>query len=294
MDKQKLAYIYAILAIIFWSTVATAFKISLENFDYIQLLFYSTVVAVLILFVIIIVQKKLSLLFSGTKKQYLYSALLGLLNPFIYYLMLFKAYSILPAQLAQPLNYTWPIMIVILSIPLLKQKLSAKGLIAIIISFTGVIFISMKGSFFNFKDANVLGILLAVGTSVIWALFFIFNLKDKRDELVKIFLSFLFGLIFLLPVILLRSDIRINFDYKFLSIIYVGIFEMGITFVLWLKAMKLTKSNDKISNLVFISPFLSLIFIHYFLHEDIYNTTIIGLVLIVAGIVIQKVKLKKM
>ena len=47
MDKQKQSYIFAILAIIFWSTVATAFKISLENFDYIQLLFYSTIVAIL-------------------------------------------------------------------------------------------------------------------------------------------------------------------------------------------------------------------------------------------------------
>lgn len=292
MDRQKLAYIFAITAILFWSTVATAFKFALKNIDFIQLLFYSSIVTIIVLFVIIIAQGKLSQIFSFTGKQYLYSAFLGLLNPTAYYLILFKAYDILPAQLAQALNYTWPIMLVILSIPLLGQKLGLKSGIAILISFTGVVLISMKGTFFDFSNANIPGILLATGTSVIWALYWILNVKDKRDEIIKLFLNFVFGAIFLLPVVLIYSDIRVKFDINFLPVVYVGLFEMGITFVLWLKAMQLTTSNDKISNLVFISPFISLIFIRYFLNEDIYITTIIGLVFIIAGIIIQKVKLR--
>jgi drug/metabolite transporter (DMT)-like permease len=70
--------------------------------------------------------------------------------------------------------------------------------------------------------------------------------------------------------------------------IYTGIFEMGLTFYLWLKALKLADSSDKISNLVFLAPFLSLLFISIFLRENIYLTTFFGLVLIIGGIIYQK------
>ena len=71
--------------------------------------------------------------------------------------------------------------------------------------------------------------------------------------------------------------------------VYTGIFEMGLTFYLWLKALKLAETADKISNLVFLAPFLSLVFISIFLGEHIYYTTFIGLVLIIGGIIYQKV-----
>lgn len=36
---------------------------------------------------------------------------------------------------------------------------------------------------------------------------------------------------------------------------YVGLFEMGICFVMWLMAMKLTNNTARISNLIFLSLF---------------------------------------
>ncbi|MFH2142674.1 MAG: DMT family transporter [Bacteroidota bacterium] len=290
MVNQKKSYIFAFLAIILWSTVATAFKISLRSFDFIQLLFYATIVTIIILSIVLIAQNRFLELFRFSAKDYLKSAFLGFLNPFLYYMVLFKAYVLLPAQLAQPLNYTWPIMLVILSVPILKQKLTAKSIIAMIVSFSGVLFISMKGDFFNYSNVNLFGVFLAVGSSVIWALFWIFNLKDKREETVKLLLNFFFGLIFILPVLFIYSEFKIHDIKSYLSVGYVGFFEMGITFLLWLKAMKLSKSNDRISSFVFISPFLSLIFIYYFLKEDIYFTTIIGLILIILGIIVQKIR----
>lgn len=69
---------------------------------------------------------------------------------------------------------------------------------------------------------------------------------------------------------------------------YIGAFEMGLTFVLWLSAMKLTDSTAKISNLIFIAPFLSLIFISVFLGEEILPSTLYGLIFIVGGLVLQQ------
>ena len=73
-----------------------------------------------------------------------------------------------------------------------------------------------------------------------------------------------------------------------LGAIYVGLFEMGITFLFWLKAMQNATNTVKIANLIFISPFLSLIYIYFILHEPIYISTLYGLLLIIAGLIIQQ------
>jgi drug/metabolite transporter (DMT)-like permease len=69
---------------------------------------------------------------------------------------------------------------------------------------------------------------------------------------------------------------------------YVGIFEMGITFVIWLKALKFSKTTARVSNLIYLSPFLSLVFIYLFVGEQILFSTVIGLILIVVGIFVQQ------
>ena len=293
MKKRNLAYFYSISAILFWSTAAVAFKIALKYMDFIQLLFYSSLTSTLLLLVFVWSNGEFSLLFKFKKKQYLYSVLLGLLNPFAYYLVLLKAYSILPAQLAQPLNYTWPIMLVLLSAPLLKQKLKLRSLVAIVISFIGVYFISSRDSFFEFNIEQPFGIFLATGCSVIWALYWIFNVKDVRSEILKLCLGFVFSIPFTLLAVLLYSEFKIPETNGLLAAIYVGFFEMGFTFILWMKALQMVKRNDKLSNLVFISPFFALIWINLFLGENIYKTTIIGVVFIILGIFVQQFQQRK-
>jgi len=291
MVNQKKAYIYAGTVVLIWSTVASAFKISLRYLDFFQLLFLASIVSTVILFIIVVLQHKLRMLGKFSKKDYLRSALLGFLNPFLYYIVLFKAYSLLSAQRAVALNYTWPIMIVLLSIPLLKQKIRLKGIVAILISYTGALIISTQGNVWQLGFANLLGVLLALGSAVIWALFWIYNMRDKRDAVIKLFLNFAFGFIFIFIAGLASSKIFIPDMRGLIGAIYVGIFEMGITFVLWLKALKLSKTTAQVSNLIYIAPFLSLFIINIIVGEKILLSTIIGLILIVVGIIIQQSKL---
>ena len=288
MEKQKQAYAYAITAVLFWSTVASAFKVSLRYLDFLQLLFFASIVSIVILFLILLIQNKLNLFREYSGKDYLHSVMLGFLNPFLYYVVLFKAYSLLPAQEAQPLNYTWSIMLVLLSIPLLKQKIRFKSILAILVSYFGVFIIATRGDIWGFTFTNLNGVLLALGSAVIWALFWIYNIKDKRDEVAKLFLNFSFGFIFILISIMLSSRMRVPAMAGLMGATYVGIFEMGITFVFWLKALKLSKTTAQVSNLIYLSPFLSLVLIHLIVGEKILLSTIIGLAFIVTGIMIQQ------
>lgn len=293
MKSTKKAYLFAGLAVFFWSTVATAFKIALREFDFIQLIFYTSLVSVAVLFAILLFQQKTALIFQQSKKEILNSLILGALNPLVYYLILFKAYSLLPAQIAQPLNMVWAIILALLSVPFLGQKIGWRSWIALGVSFIGVIIISSQGGISGFEKTNWTGVSLALVSSIIWAFYWIFNVRDKRDQVVKLFQNFCFGIVYLIVVMFVFLDFKIHTSTAYLSVIYIGLFETGITYVLWLKAMELSTNNAKIGNLVFLAPFVSLIFIHFILKENIYITTFIGLVFVVAGIFVQQLDKRK-
>jgi drug/metabolite transporter (DMT)-like permease len=288
MERQTKAYLYAGATVLLWSTVASAFKITLGHLSFIELLLGASIVSMTALFLILLLQGKLPVIGTYSRAEIARSAALGFLNPFLYYVILFKAYSLLPAQEAQPLNWTWPIMIVLLSIVILKQPIRWVSVLAILISFTGVLVISTRGDVLAFRFTNLPGAMLALGSSVIWALFWIYNVKDRRDEIVKLFLNFVFGTLFTLAAVLLSGEIRVPPAAGIVGVIWVGLFEMGITFVTWLKALQLSRTTAQVSNLVYAAPFLSLFFIHYIVGEEILPSTIAGLVLIVAGVVVQQ------
>lgn len=293
MKPNNRSILFASLAVLFWSTVPTAFKLGLRQYNPVQLIFVASAVSVLILFFIILFQGKTKLIFKQSGKQLASSILLGAFNPFIYYIVLFKAYSLLPAQLAQPLNMTWPIVIALLSVPMLGQKIGWQSFVALGISFIGVIIISSQGGINGFQKTNFTGVLLALASSVMWALYWIFNVKDKRDETLKLFLNFIFGFLFLFFAIAIFSDFNFQIGTALWAGVYIGFFEVGITYVLWLKAMQLSKNNAVIGSLVFMALFISLIFIYFILKEEIFITTFIGIIFIVGGILFQQIKKRR-
>jgi len=288
MKNQTKAYLFASFAVFMWATIASAFKITLKYLNFINLLFYSSIVSLIVLFIIIIIQNKTKKIFELNKKDLVNTLFLGFLNPFLYYLILLKSYSILPAQIAQPLNFTWPVILSILAIFILKQRIKIKSIIAILISFSGIYVISTNGRIFDFKFTNPFGVALAVGSAFIWAFFWIYNTKDKREPAIKLFLNFLIGTPLLFFSILIFDTFQnLNLNST-IGVIYIGLFEMGITFFMWLKALELAENTAKIGNLVYLAPFISLIFIHLFVGERILISTIIGLILILLGIIFQK------
>ncbi len=288
MKNQKKAYLFALTAVAFWSTMGTAFKLTLNYVGYLQLLLYAALISVCLLFVILLIQHKFYILRQISRKDILLSAGMGFLNPFLYYVVLLKAYSILLAQEAVVLNYVWPIMLVLLSIPILKQKIGWQSILAIIVSFSGTVIITFHGNFSEFTLSDPLGIVLALCSTIIWALFWLLNVKDKREEVSKLFLNFAFGFLYILLFSAFYSDIFIKSWQGLLGTCYVGFFEMGITYIIWLMALKLSTTTAKVTNLIYLSPFTSLIFIHFIVGEKILISTITGLVLIIAGIVWQQ------
>lgn len=282
--------IYGLCAVLLWSTVATAFKLSLRYLTPIELVLFSAFFSLLLLGACLYHQGKLGQAFHCRPKEYLLSLLLGGLSPFLYYLILFEAYDLLPAQQAQPLNYTWAITLSLLAVPLLKQKINRHQWLALLISYSGVVVISTEGKLLDLNFTHPKGVILALFSTLIWALYWIYNTRDRREPVVGLFVNFAFSMPFILGYYLLTTPLKIPPPRGLLGAAYIGLIEMGACFILWLLAMKSTDNTAKIGNLIFLSPFLSLVLIHFLVGEQILFSTLVGLVLIIAGLLYQQLK----
>ena len=269
--------------------MATAFKIALDHLDIYQLVFYASLSSAVVLIIPVCFGAHLNLLLKTLRQHWRYSIMMACLNPTLYYIVLFSAYDRLPAQVAQPINYTWAIVLTFMSVIFLKQKPSRLDFLAAFICYTGVIVIATSGEAEILNDIDYLGITLAIISTFVWAGYWILNVQDKRDQRVAMCINFLIAL----PLSAFICGVFSNFSIPVEGAIgagYIGIFEMGLAFLFWSKALRLTNNTSRVSTLIFLSPFLSLFFISQILEETIQSTTYVGLVVIVVGLTIQRIK----
>ena len=288
--SHRTAYLYAMIAVLFWSTAACAFKLSLRYIDVLGLLLIASATSTLALLAHLLVTGRLPLLIKFKKRDYLISAGLGFLNPFLYYVVLLKAYSLLLAQEAQPLNFVWPLTLVLLSIPLLGQRIKLASIIAILVSFSGVVVIGTRGDVLGFRFSHPTGVALALSTTVVWSLYWIYNTKDTREETIRLFVNFAFASVPIFLVWLCFGSVASPSLPGLIGGIYIGLFEMGLAFLAWLKALRGAKTTAHVVSLIYLVPFLSLVLIALVLGETILPSTLVGLVLIIAGIILQKAR----
>ena len=277
---ERQALIFGLCAVLLWSTVATGCKLGLAVLEPAQLLFLGTLVSWLLFAVLAAVRKT----YAVAGGEFLTIVGLGVLNPFLYYLILFEAYDRLPAQIAQPLNYTWAIALALLAVPILKQTLTRRTMAGIVVSYAGVVILLSP----NPSDANAplctTGIGLALGSALLWASYWLYNTKCRSDPLAIMFVSFTVGLALVAAACGLGPGWPQWTPASLLFGAWIGLIEMGVTFLLWQKALKTTAHAGRISQLIFLAPFLSMILIGTVLGETIRVTSIAGLTVIVMGL----------
>lgn len=284
MTDNTKSIILAGVAVLSWSTVATAFKIALMHLSVFCMLLVATVTATLVYAVMMTAERKWGVLKTMPKGIVLNTALLGIVNPVVYYLVLFKAYDMLPAQMAQPLNYAWPLFLLVLLAVFNHEKIPALKYIGMLISVSGVVCISLGGGVGG--KVSALGIFLALFSAVFWAAYWMLNNRSsgKVDSTVALFLEFFAG-----SVVLGLSGCFVGVEIDsmdgLLSGIYIGCFEMGIPFLTFGLALKITHNPALVNQMCYLSPFLSLFLIAMVLGERIAPATYIGLLLIVGGLI---------
>ena len=285
MTANTKSILLAAVAVLSWATVATAFKIALQHLTVYDMLLVATLTAACIYAVMMTVEGKWQTLMTVPKRLAWAAMGLGVLNPVVYYLVLFQAYDMLPAQVAQPVNYAWPIVLLVLLAVFNHERIPVRKYIGMAVSVGGVVCISLGGGGVG-GSLSAVGLLLALLSAVLWAAYWMLNnrIADKVDTTVSLFLAFSTGS----AVLLLggmAAGIHVGSTDGLLSGIYIGCFEMGIPFLAFGKALRMTRNPALVNQLCYLSPFLSLFLIAVVLGEDIAPATYGGLALIVAGLV---------
>ncbi len=278
----------ASIAVLSWSTVATAFKVALRHMSVFEMVLVASVTALVIFGIRVATTGSWREIKNLSPVLWLRFALLGLIMPVGYYLVLFRAYDFLPAQIAQPVNYIWPILLAFMLAIFTHKPIPGIKFFGMLISLSGVVAISLGGSDIN-GEISALGLVMAVGSAMLWALYWIVNdsLKNYVSDSTALFLSFLFGVIYMGIGTLFVEINPISTD-ALMAGMYIGAFEMGIPFICFGIAIRTTNNPALVNQLCYLAPFLSLFFISFILGEPIVWSTYLGLVLIVGGLVFNQ------
>jgi len=260
---------------------------ALKEINNYQLLFYVSIIGVISLLVVNFYQRKLGLLLTYKKSDYLRMVGMGFLGIFLYYIFLYGSFTLAPAGQVNVVNYLWPVFIIIFSIPILKEKYNYKTILAILLSFFGALVAFTKGNITSFSNEYALGYLLAVSGAVCYGLFSVFGKKYEYDKYSSMFVYFISAAIFIIPTSLIVSGFIIPKSLStIIAIIALGGVNNSITFVFWFKALKLGDTH-KIANIIYVVPFIAMIWTYILNSEPISYYSVIGLILIVTGIIIQ-------
>lgn len=285
MRKSARPVILASMAVLSWSTVATAFKVALQTMTTFEMLFVACATSLIIFTVWMLVTGAWHELRLLTPALWMRFAILGLIAPVTYYLMLFAAYALLPAQIAQPINYIWPILLAILLAIVERKPIPRSKYLGMIVSLGGVVFISLGGSAIS-GEISVFGIILAIVSAGLWGIYWMINdsLKDKVSEITALFLTFLFGMAYLFVGNFFEPISHLE-PQSVLAGVYIGAFEMGVPYICFGIAIRETNNPALINQMCYLAPFLSLFFISIVLEEPIVTSTYMGLALIIGGII---------
>ncbi|WP_447529287.1 DMT family transporter [Vreelandella sp. TE19] len=286
MNQDRQAIAFGLGAVALWSTVATAFKVALGYMSPLELMWIAALVSWMLMGALVIKRGHIGKLRRGWKT----AAWAGLMNPVAYYLVLFAAYDRLPGQEAMALNYTWGLAMALLAVPLLGQRLTRWDMAAGGVAYAGVWVIATRGQVFNLVFEDPLGIVLALCSTLIWALYWLLNARDAREPLVGQWQNFSVGLPVLTFLLLLGPGVQWHGLAALGAGVYVGLFEMGIAFIFWQVAVHKVSRTAKVSNLIFLSPPVSLLLLHVVVGEPLLVSTFAGLGLILGGLALQQVQ----
>lgn len=285
-SAQRTSYLNLALCILLWASIPVASKKILVEMTNVQMLFWSTLFSFAVLAGVLVMQGKLRLLACYDAKAYAWMGLLGFLGAYLYYILLYGAFALTTAAEGFILAYTWPILVSLLAVVLLGEKLTGRRLLAVAISFFGVLVIVTQGRIVSVAFTSLTGDLLALAGAFVFALFSVLGKAARQDQTVSVTVYFGVALLAVTATVLLIEGIPTPSASIWPWLLYNGVLVNGISYLFWFKALE-NGDTFVISNALYLTPFLSLLYVYFWLDEAILPSAVVGLVVIVAGIGVQ-------
>jgi drug/metabolite transporter (DMT)-like permease len=205
----------------------------------------------------------------------------------LYYVFYYGGTAVLPASQAFVINYLWPIMSVIFACLLLRERVTPIKIVGILLSFAGLI-VAIANELVSFDTGMLFGALLCVLGAISYGAFTALSRKAGYDSSVSMMISY-FATFLITGVWLLATNDLPQIGWGQLGgLVWNGAVTMGIANTVWVLALS-GKDTARISNLAYITPVLSMLWLAILLDEDISVYTIVGLGVILLGVLVPLV-----
>ena len=167
-----------------------------------------------------------------------------------------------------------------------------RKIIAIIISFVGVIIVSSNGNLLNVERSSLIGTIYCMLAAISYGLFSVLNKKQNYNKYISMMLYYLTSFCISLIYCIFAKKTFIPEMNQLLGLLWIGVFTSAIAFTSW--ALALEKGDTaRISNIAYITPFISLVWTSVILKEELSAYSILGLIIIILGIFVQMKDNKK-
>lgn len=207
------------------------------------------------------------------------------------WILLFESYNYTSVATATLCYYMQPTFVVIASAFVLKEKLTVKRIICVLLSVAGMIFVSgiLDGNSAEVTDLR--GILFGLGAAALYAAVVVIGkLIIVEDPFEKTFIQLLSASVVLIPYLLLTEDfsaVTLS-GLSIVMLLILGIFHTGIAYTMYFGSMQELPAQS-IAVLSYIDPVSALILSALLLHEPMSIYSIIGAVLIIGAAFIGEI-----
>ena len=282
MNNNVKGTIFVLICVALWALIPVVAKTGQSTLDNHQFLFWSSLVSLIVLSVSATLRGNIREVKSYSLKEWGYLSFLGLLGTYIYYLFLYLGYSRASGMEVLVIQYTWPIMILVLSVFILKERLNARKVIAIILGFLGVLLVLSKGAVSEIELNNPRVILLVAIGAFCFALFSVLSKNIKRASLAVTSIYFLAATVASFLSMLYFSEFALPSSVELFPVLLNGVLVNGLSYMFWLSALKSAEASY-LAPFVFITPILSAIYLILFFDEPMLPVYGVGLACVIAG-----------
>lgn len=288
--KRNAGYLYLLITFFCWGSIYVVSKYALAVMGPVTVSFCRYLVSVVCLYGILKWKgghKKIA------KEHWLYLLILGGLGYFAAIILQLGGTALLSGSLASLINSLNPVMISILAAVFLKEKITWKNVLSIVVSLIGVYIILSNGS----MQINPLGILLSAGAVILWsaASVSIRKISGYYDPVQIALYGMCIALLFNIPAAVLENVFLTQSHptaVALLACLFVAVFGTAVAHTCWNKSLQLLSAST-CSMFYPLQPLVSAVLGVLLLHEVITWQFVVGAVLICSGIVITFLPSKK-
>lgn len=298
VSKERIkSYILLLIVAAIWGIAGPIIKYTLPDFPPMIFLTYRFFISVILMLPIVWVLKPK---FPTARREIIMLTIAGLMGSSINLGLGFYGFYMTSVLDVTVIGNTAPIFVILGSVLILKEKVTRKEMIGIIITFVGTLLVVIEPLFHKglFNTSSLLGNLLVVVANVTWVIYIVITKKElhhKIDILLMTTYMFLLGFITCLPFALIQTKGIINLLLlvstaplkAHLGVWYMAVLSGSLAYFLYQEGQKKIEASEA-TLFGYLSPLFAAPLAVFWLKEKITTPFVVGTVIVIVGVFIAE------